>query len=194
MTYSMKKISACIAASMLLSACVSMSAVPAGQAFKPDSAFGVTPSQAWTHLPDGLNPMRGSALTQDGAPLGAVYMVTVEDDKAMIDNLGKSVNLPLYTTGSTPLEQIDFLTASLEVLGYSNIQTSNVRSETIDGIAGSRMGLSGAYVNGLNMKGDAVLVESEEGLNLVVYTAPELVYYDKYRGEVEKLIASVDLK
>ena len=121
-------------------------------------------------------------------------MVTVEDDKAMIDNLGKSVNLPLYTTGSTPLEQIDFLTASLEVLGYSNIQTSNVRSETIDGIAGSRMGLSGAYVNGLNMKGDAVLVESEEGLNLVVYTAPELVYYDKYRGEVEKLIASVDLK
>lgn len=56
------------------------------------------------------------------------------------------------------------------------------------------MGLSGAYVNGLNMKGDAVLVESEEGLNLVVYTAPELVYYDKYRGEVEKLIASVDLK
>ncbi|WP_427453105.1 hypothetical protein [Litorimonas sp. WD9-15] len=194
MTYTLKSLALAAAATALLSACVSMSAVPANQPFKAETAFEVTPSESWTRLPNGLNPTRGSALTQDGTPLGAVYMVTVKNDKAMVDTAGGSANLPRYTTGSTPLEQIDFLTASLELIGFSNVETSDVRSEPVDGKTGTRMGLNGKYANGLNMKGDAVLVESDEGLNVLVYTAAEMVYYEKYRQAAETLMASIDLE
>jgi len=99
-----------------------------------------------------------------------------------------------FTAGSTALEQVDFLTASLGQIGFGNLATTNVRPAQVDGQTGTRMDLSGTYSNGLDMRGDAVLVESEEGLNILVYAAPEMHYYDKYKSDANAIIDSIDLK
>jgi len=81
MTHSKTLILPFAAAAVLLSACVSMKAVPANADFSGEAAFTVKPTTAWTQMPNGLNPTQGSALTQDGVPVGAVYLVTAKDDK-----------------------------------------------------------------------------------------------------------------
>lgn len=190
MTY-LKNSVTCLALGVLLSGCVSMSAVPAGEAFKAETAFTVTPTKAWTRMPDGLNVTKGSALTQDGVPLGAVYLVTAKDGKAMIDNLGGGTSLPRYAEGSTALEHVDFLKASITKLGFSDVVTSNVRPTKLGGGSGTEFNLTGKYPNGLNMKGNVALVESEDGLNIVLYAAPAIHYYDKYKLDAEAIKNSV---
>jgi len=180
-------------AAITLSACVSMSAVPAGVPFKAENAFNVTPSTSWTRMPDGLNPTVGSALTQDGVPLGAVYLVTVKNDKAMLDKI-KRKNLPRYTSGSTALEQIDFLKSSMALLGYVDLLTANVAPVVIDGQTGTQFGFTGKYPNGLEMQGDVVIFEANEQLNIVLYSAPKMHYYDKYKNDAQALFKSVRLK
>ena len=194
MMYSKKLIICVSLAALTMSGCVSMSAVPSGQSFKAETAYSVTPTTSWTRMPNGLNPTKGSALTQDGVPLGAVYLVTAKNDKPMIDNVGSSKNLPRYTLGSTALEQIDFVTSSMSLIGYLDLTTTNVRPADIDGQPGTEFSLTGKYPSGLNMKGDAAIVESNDGLNIVLYVAPEMHYYDKYYTEASAIIKSVDLK
>jgi len=194
MTYSTKLMLPFAASAFLLSACVSMKAVPANTNFSGEAAFSVTSAKAWTQMPNGLNPTKGSALTQDGVPVGAVYLVTAKDDKAMIDKLGGGKNPPRFSAGSTALEQVDFLTDSLGQIGFGNLTTANVRPEQIDGQTGTRMELTGTYSNGLDMRGDAVLVESDAGLNILVYAAPEMHYYNKYKSDANAIIDSIDLK
>ena len=178
---------------MSLSACASMDAVPADAPFKAETAFKVTPSTSWTRMPDSLNPTVGSALTQDGVPLGAVYLVTVENDKAMLDKI-KRQNLPRYTSGSTALEQIDFLKTSLNLLGYVDVSTTNIAPTSVDGQTGTQFGFTGKYPNGLEMKGDVVMFEADEELNIVFYAAPKMHYYDKYKNDADALFNSIRLK
>lgn len=175
-----------------LSACASMSAVKADAAFKAETAFNVTPATSWTRLPNGLNPTTGSALTQDGVPLGAVYLVTVKNEKAMLDKI-KRKNLPRYTAGSTPLENIDFLESSLALIGYVDILASNVRPATVDGHSGTQFEFTGKYPNGLEMQGDVLMVEADEKLNIIFYTAPKMHYYDKYKNDVDAIFNSISL-
>ncbi|MDA8708778.1 hypothetical protein N9M10_05315 [Hellea sp.] len=190
MIYPYKSALTAALAAMTLSACASMSAVSAGETFKGETAFEVTPSASWSRLPDGLNPTKGSALTQDGVPLGAVYLVTVENDKAMLDKI-KRQNLPRYISGSTELEQIDFLEASLALLGYADLAAINQRPATVDGVSGIQFGLTGKYSNGLEMQGDVLIFEADEQLNVIFYAAPKMHYYEKYKDDAEIIFRSV---
>ena len=180
-------------AAMTLSACVSMSPVPAGVPLKAETAFNVTPSTSWTRMPDGLNPTVGSALTQDGVPLGAVYLVTVKNDKPMLDK-SKRKNLPRYTLGSTALEQIDFLKSSMNLMGYEDVLTTNVAPTSVDGHSATQFGFTGKYPNGLEMQGDVIIFEANDQLNIVFYAAPKMHYYHKNKNDADTLFNSVRLK
>ena len=178
---------------LLLTGCVSMSAVPANAPFQAEAAFAVKPTSSWTRMPNAMNRTTGSALTKDGVPLGAVYLLTVKNDKSMIDSAGKSKNLPRFTQGSTPLEDIDFLKASMSLMGFSDVNALNVRAEDIDGQSGTRLELEAKYPNGLNMRGDAALVETDDGLNVVLFVAPIDHYYSKYEADAKVIISSIVL-
>ena len=179
-----------LATAIIFSGCASMSAVAPNSVLKTEAAFTVSPNSAWTHFPKSLNPTTGSALTQDGKDLGVVYLVTVNDGEAMLDDYDRSKSLPRYTKGQTPLESVDFVVTSLDRLGFAVLETTSVQPKEIDGISGTQMNLKGRYPNGLNMLGQAAFVETDKGLNVFVYIAPEMHYYEKYESQAAALFNS----
>lgn len=103
----------------------------------------------------------------------------------------KRKNLPRYTSGSTQLEHIDFLKASMNLFGYLDVTATNVRPATVGGKTGTQFGLTGQYPNGLNLQGDSLMVESEKGLNIVLYVAPAHHYYNKYKADADAIMTSM---
>lgn len=174
-----------------LSGCVvTMKPVPAG-VVETEAAFTVNASDAWTRFPKGLNPTPGSILTKDGVGLNQVYIVTVEDGKKMIKSADKSKNFPKYEKGQSQLKLVEFVTTNLSRLGFANLEANAVEPAIVGGVDGITMQLSGHYPNGLNMKGKVAMAENDNGLNLVMYMAPAMHYYNKDVAEVDGLINSI---
>ena len=53
--------------------------------------------------------------------------------------------------------------------------------------------LLGKWQNGLDMKGDVGAVIADGKLNLVIFMAPAMHYYDAVASEVDNILQSVDL-
>lgn len=187
----MKRILITLAGSVLmLSGCVStMTAAPAGQ-FTVKNSASLTLIDSWTHVPENLNSTKGSAFTKDGVSLNKVHVVTIEDGEKLINSSDKSQEFPTYQAGSSELQQIEFLTSSLSRIGTVNLKPRNVTPKMVGGLEGVQFELDGKYESGLNMKGLAVLTESNAGLNIIVYIAPAAHYYEKDLASVKSLIAS----
>ncbi len=187
----MKKLLFVLAATIVLPGCAAtMSAVQPG-IVATEAAFTVTASDAWTRFPKGLNVTPGSVLTKDGLGLNQVYILTVEDGKKMIKTVDKTQNFPAYAKGQSQLKLVDFVSTNLTRLGFANLETSAIEPTIIGGIEGVKMQISGQYPNGLNMKGKVAMVENDSGLNLVIYMAPAMHYYDRDIAEVDGLINSI---
>lgn len=176
---------------MALGGCVAtMTAAPAGP-YALKNGTSVNLDKSWTHIPENLHPSIGSVLTQDGMSLNRVHILTVEDGEEMIGFIDKAQEYPVYTAGSTQLQQIEFMTSSLSRLGLESVNTENVKPATLGGIDGVSMDLSGKYSSGLHMKGRAAIAPSSAGLNMVIYLAPKMHYYNKDIGSVEAIISSI---
>lgn len=184
----------CASAALLFAAACAVTprAVPAGT-MTSAAGFDVTLNEAWSRWPEELNPAtQGEYLTKDGLLLNRLHLAKVENGKPWI-RAARDADVPRYRAGATEIETVDFLVASLKKIGYSTMDASNIRPETLDGQKGVRFDLAGKWENGLDVKGDAAFVASTGGLRLVVFLAPKVHYYDASAAEVDSIIRSVNL-
>ena len=180
------------AAFLAVSACVqTVSLAPAG-IYQPDAAFSTELQEDWSHYPKALTVTEGSLLTKDGLGLNEIHMITIKSDQAMIKGRKKD-NHPVFRADMTSLEQVEFLTSSLAVLGYLNLEATEVKPESFDSNEGLRIDLKGTYPSGLNMRGDVAMVRHGDQLSLVIYLAPAEHYYASSSAEVGTMMSSIDI-
>jgi len=187
----MKHLTIALGAMLLLPACAAtMTAAPAGTLALKDSAT-VNLSQSWTSVPDALHGAKGTVLTKDGMMLNRVHIITVEPGDEMIDVNDKSLEYPVYSTGMSSLEQVNFVTSSLARLGYADLETASVTPATLSGIDGIRFDISGKYASGLNLRGKVGMAETDAGLNMIIFVAPSEYYYGRDVAEIETMISTI---
>ncbi|MEP6343740.1 MAG: hypothetical protein ABJ275_10530 [Maricaulaceae bacterium] len=187
----MKKI-ILICSALSLSACATtMTAAPLGANSFNKSATTVSLTQGWTSVPDALHLATGTVLTKDGMSLNRLHILTVAEDKTMVDKLDKSSEYPIFTAGMSKIQQIDFVKSSLLRTGIDEINTANVTPAQVSGLSGVTFDMDGKYSSGLNMKGRVTMAESSAGLNVIAFIAPKEYYYDRDIGEVNNIIETL---
>ncbi|MFN3912878.1 hypothetical protein [Hyphomonas sp.] len=181
------------AAVCMMAACtVTPQAVPPGPVAST-AGFEVTLKEAWSRWPDELNmATRGEMLTKDGMLLNRLHLAKVKADEPWV-RAAKNADVPRFRAAASEIETVDFIVASLKRIGYSEMEASSIRPETLDGQAGVRFELNGKWENGLDVRGDAAFIPSKDELKLVVFLAPELHYYEASSAEVAGIIGSVNL-
>ena len=161
------------------------------------NAYTVTLERPWNRLSDSLDGTRtrGDILTQDGAALNMIRLVGgLNPGDYIVKPVRREFPTPTYEADMTELELVEFVTDTLAALGYEQVETSNVRPEPFGTAPGIGMGLAAVTPRGLRLKGDARLAKSGKHLNVIVFMAPEMHFYETYADEVERLFASAQLK
>jgi len=187
----MKHLTLALGAMLLLPACAAtMTAAPVGALTLKDSAT-VNLTQSWTSVPDALHGAKGTVLTKDGMTLNRLHIVTVKSGDEMVDVTDKSLEYPVYTSGMSRLEQVNFVTSSLSRLGLVDVKTASVTPATLSGTDGIRFDLNGKYSSGLNMRGKVGMAETDTGLNMIIFIAPSEHYYGRDIAEVDNMISTI---
>lgn len=182
------------AMAMLAAGCVAMPSVAPKGSFAPDAGFLVTLPETWSYWPPEQNfATTGGYLTRDGMLLNRVHLMTLKDGDRILKTVGKATDIPSWSSAATEYEIVELVTNSLLKIGYNTMEADNIRPIQVDGVEGIAFDLKGKWTNGLNVKGDVAAVKANEKLNLVLFLAPELHYYDDVKDEVEQIILSVDL-
>lgn len=182
-----------IALATALGACApTMVAAPAGT-FQAPSHIVVTLDHSWTNIPPTLNPnVNGSVLTRHGLPLDRVDLISIAPGEAII-RATRREQAPRYQANMSAPELVELVTSSLSRLGYTNIQTADVRPVQFVGAQGLRFVVSGCYESGLNLRGDVVLAAAKGKLNLMMFVAPAAHYYDANEGDFDHMVQSAHL-
>lgn len=177
-----------------LSACAVMPEAVDPGPYESEAGFTVTLEESWSRWPSQINPAtQGEYLTQDGVLLNRLHLVTLKDGETLLRPRRVEVNPITYQASGSELEIVDLVTASLSQAGYNEMEASNVRPAMIDGRDGMRFALTGKWTNGLDVRGDVAAVARASQLHLIFFLAPALHYYDELAGDVDAIIASVDL-
>tara|TARA_R100000988_G_C3920112_1_gene126374 strand:- start:54 stop:635 length:582 start_codon:yes stop_codon:yes gene_type:complete len=189
----MKKILILAAAALSLAACaVTPETAPAG-AFQTEADYAVTLPSDWSRWPSQINyDTQGEYLTRDGVLLNRLHFMSIEDGGSLV-RARRDFEIPLYTSGSTEFEVVELVTSSLSLIGYSSVEADDIRPASFDGHDGLRFGLTGTWQNGLRVRGDVAAIARNERLDLVLFLAPELHYYDTLSGEVDAIMSSIDM-
>jgi hypothetical protein len=117
---------------------------------------------------------------ESGAPL---VKASTENDKEM----------PLFSSSMTPLEVMDLLEATLSRMEFHDIKMERLTPHPFGGLNGQKVFFSYASKDGLRYKGFAAGAMKDERLFLVIYTGADLLYYDKYLAEAEKIVSSIKI-
>lgn len=190
MTRPMDRAAAGIAALAALAACATPpKEAPAG----PYSAGGlsVTLERAWTEMPVRLSATPAPYLTYDGPRLNQVHLLSIADGEGVLKPpRTEERTIPVFRAGMSSLQLVELITESVTSFGLQNVTAVEIRPATLAGAEGVGFDLTAAQPNGLRMRGRAVAAETDGTLDLMLYIAPEMHYYEANRAEVERMLAS----
>jgi hypothetical protein len=185
----MKRVMAFAVIAALMACAPTLTAAPPGL-FQPKRGVAVELRSAWTHIPPELNDVTtGSVLTRHGLALNRIDIIRLRPGQSIV-RAPSYVEAPRFRTGMSEPELVGLVTASLQRLEYTDVRTENVRPHTLAGAPGVRFDIHGKYPSGLNLRGDAVLAQAHDELNLILFLAPAAHYYEASANEVEQIIQS----
>jgi len=176
-------------------------------------ALTLSACQAWTHvmaapknLSGGLrlHPENewsarkyGSAQTWTvhGPAIEAVTIVSgLKDGKSIARPESYKDEMPLFRSAMAASEVAEVTVETLLRMGYGKVELLGVRPDTFAGRPGFRFDLALTDGNGLEKSGFGAGAIVDGKLYMIVYRAPKLHYFEKYRPVVEKLIASAEIR
>jgi hypothetical protein len=174
----------------ILSACVSITAVPAGP--YASGAHTVTLGRMWGDASAFAGaPKTVRMLTIDGWQLNRLYVIDgLKSGDFFVRPASKEKPTPTFKAGMTPLEQVELVAESIAAMGYQRVETDGLRPAKIGGADGLRADISAKTPDGLDISGIAQLVEVQDRLYVLLYLAPTEHYFEATRAEVESIMAS----
>lgn len=184
----MKRAAILIAAVLLVVACGRYGLVePERQEI--GGLYTVDPQIAWSKRRDG-----GVELwTVNGPDLEAVRFFKGLEDKDVLLKEGDRDKLPRFRKDMTASEVMEFVVDSLIVAGVNRVEATDLRPAPFGKLDGFRFELAFVTDAGLEYEGLVVGTVVDEALHLIMYTGAREHYYAKYKDEVERLIASIEM-
>jgi hypothetical protein len=178
-----------IGAALLLSGCVTgPQLAPAGDFVA--GSYTVPLKQDWTSMD--IKTGKGKPaklLTMDGTMLNAVYLISdLEEGDSLLKERKKENPVPKFSADFSDLEMIEFLTDNLERgQGFLNVETTNVEPSEFKGEDAVQFEFSAVNADGLKLHGKSLLGMKDDKLNIILYYAPAIYYYDKLEADVNAM-------
>jgi hypothetical protein len=129
--------------------------------------------------------------TVHGPSLEAVTIVSgLKDGKSIARPASYKDKMPLFRSGMAASEIAELTVETLLRTGYGKVEIVGVQPDTFAGTPGFRFGMTLVDSNGLEKLGFGTGAVVDGKLYMILYCAPNLHYFDKYKPAVEQLIAS----
>jgi len=155
-----------------------------------DEEFTVGSNIAWSQFAFGERHL----WTVNGAGLEAVWFYAgIEDGKALITNVDEDEDAPRFNADMRPNEVMELVVDSIGLTGAVNVDATGLRPAQFGSMKGYRFELTLQTAEGLIKRGLAIGTIEEEKLQLIVYLAADMYYYDQYVDEAERIFASVEM-
>jgi hypothetical protein len=186
------RLAGALAAALLISACASISAAPAGP-YKVGDAMSVTLGRQWNDASRAQvgAPRRVRLLTIDGPLLNRLYFTTgLRPGDFLVKPERRETPTPTYRTNMAPTELVEFVADSVAALKYQRVETSALRPTRVGDTDGLRFDITAQTEEGLDMSGSAAVAERGGQLYVILYLAPTEHYYAAGKGEVESIMGS----
>ena len=181
-----------VCAALALSACVSITAAPAGP-YKVGAAQ-VTLGHEWSDISAIMfqRPAKVRLLSMDGPLLNRLYVTDgLAPGEFMVKPMAKERPTPTYRAGMSPNELVEFVTDSVSALDYQRVETDNLRPAKFGASDAVRFDIKAKSKEGLDVSATALVAEAAGRLYVVLYIAPTEHYYAAELPEVETVIGSV---
>ncbi len=174
-----------------LSACVTVTSAPAG----PYAVGGhaVTLGREWSDISVIMmgRPKNVRLLSIDGPFLNRLYIADgLKSGEFLVKPTSKERPTPVWKTGMTPVEQIEFVADSVAALDYQRVETANPRPAAVGGASGLRVDVAAKTAEGLDISGVAQVAEADGRLYVILYLAPTEHYFAAQAPEVQKIMES----
>lgn len=183
---------AALSLALLLAACASISAAPAGP-YKVSDAMTVTLGQEWADASRAQvgAPRRVRLLTTDGPLLNRLYFTTgLQVGDFMVKPERRERPTPTYRAGMSPTELVEFVADSVAALEFQRTETARLRPAKLGDADALRFDLTAQTKEGLDMSGSAMVAERGGKLYVILYLAPTEHYYAAGQAEVESIMSS----
>jgi len=155
--------------------------------------YFVEPQIAWSARQYGE---KMEVWTVDGLQLEAVFFLKgLKDGEPLlyVKERGGSKHPPEFKSYMNANEVLELFVASLTYAGRGQVQVKDLRPAPFGKAPGYRFEYSYLTVDGLEMEGFALGAVLNAKLFLIMYEGSSQYYFEKYRADVEKLIASISL-
>ena len=175
-----------VMAILLLAGCTSYAEVAPTRITIKD-AYSIDPQIAWSRTQDG----KRETWTVDGPLLEQLGFITgLEEGDTLYRVLGEK-HAPTYRPTMSESEIMEFVVDSLISTGAHSVTAANLRPAPFGAWPGFRFDLSFQYPSGLDGLGTVLGARRDGGFDLILYTGARLHYFDKHKGTVEALFASI---
>jgi hypothetical protein len=174
-----------------LTACVTVTAVPAGAYAVGDHK--VTLGRTWSDISIIMpgRPKNVRLLSIDGPYLNRLYIADgLKSGEFLIKPIRKERPTPTWKAGMTPTEQVEFIADTVSALDYQRVETADLRPAKMGDADALRVEISAKTAEGLDMAGTAQIAEIGGRLYVILYLAPAEHYFAATKGEVEAIMSS----
>ena len=173
---------------MLATGCAKYTLVPPVQT-DIGGVYTVDPQISWSSAKAGNSML----WTVDGPFLQALHLVDpVNDGEPLFERSPETKGLTFHR-GMTAIEIKELVEDTWGATGAQKIETEYFKPFKFSGQQGFRFELTFLATNGLEKQALVVGSVIDNKLYLIVYSGARAHYFPKYKGAVEKLIASVKL-
>ena len=182
------KLLACAVALSLLASCAPIQEIPPAKKHDIGGVIRVEAARSW----NAMKTDRGEIWTLNGFALERMAFITkVADGEPVYKNRGGK-DAPTFRADMTATDIVDLYEAMLTSSGYSQIDVGNLHPAVVSGQDAFRFDYTAFNSEGLAKRGIVLgFIDSEKGLNLVLYEAAAEHYYEASLGEAEKVLASL---
>ena len=176
---------------LMLSACVSIKNVPAGQ-YKVENIFAVDLGQQWSELPSALVPgFTGKMLTIDRPLLNRLQLAGgLAAGKSLLKAPDKEHKVPVYRADMSMNEVTGFVTDSLAAQGLKDVTARAVSPAAFGSEDGVRFDVSARTEQGLDMSGVVLAAKKADKLSVIIFLAPTEYYYGLRAAEIEHILGT----
>ncbi len=177
----------------LMVGCVQYTLVPIGK--NEHNGMSVETSINWNKSPVTFGP-KTVLWTADGEMLNRLVLVSaVADKEAMFHSRREDTPQPKFSANLLPHEIEAFIKTSMTNMsgGQYPVETSNLTPAKIGQDMGIKFDISYYNVDGLLSKGKVGAVITNGKLYAMIFTAASLHHYDKYKGEVDRILSTLSI-